>query len=234
MKVRDIPYVRYDVLDLKKAYEDCIKAIKNASSAEEVLKVRKNFLKTSEEFSTASSLAYVRWSCNTKDEFYKAEKEYYEQNAPLLSGVQIEYVKAMLETPFKEELMKVLPETVFKGYEVTLKAIDERIIPELQEESAIANEYAQFMSEFTVEFRGEKLPLTLLRRYMEDSDREPRRQAFEALGKVFEQNKQLLDGVYDRLVKVRDRMAKKMGYKNFVELGYAKMGRICYDRSKAL
>ena len=230
MKVVDIPYVRYEIPRAQKAFEECISGIKSAKSANEVILVREKFLKEMEEYQTASSLSYVRWSCNTKDEFYKAEKEYYEQNAPLLAGVQIEYYKALLETPFRAELEKMLPETIFKSYEVSLKALDERIIPELQEESAICNEYSQFMSEIMVEFRGEKMPYTLLRRYMEDVDRETRREAFEAFGKVLEQNSELLDGVYDRLVKVRDRMAKKMGYKDYVQLGYHRMGRICYDR----
>ena len=34
------------------------------------------------------------------------------------------------------------------------------------------------------------------------------------------------------MVHVRDRMAKKMGYKNYVELGYHRMGRIDYDQDK--
>ena len=107
-------------------------------------------------------------------------------------------------------------------------------MPDLQEESSIVNEYSQFMSEFTVDFRGEKMPLTILRRYMEDADRETRKEAYDALGEVFEKNSDVLDGTFDRLVKVRDRMAKKMGYKDFVELGYYRMGRICYDREKLL
>ena len=32
------------------------------------------------------------------------------------------------------------------------------------------------------------------------------------------------------MVHVRDRMAKKMGYRNFIELGYYRMGRLCYDQ----
>ena len=38
-----------------------------------------------------------------------------------------------------------------------------------------------------------------------------------------------LDDIFDRRVKVRDKMARKMGYKNFVQLGYYRMGRLCYD-----
>lgn len=231
MKVCDLPYSRYEVERAKEAFDVAIKKIKEAKSAEEVLAARKVLLDEMEELGTQSSLSYMRWSCNTKDDFYKGEKEYYEQNMPLLSGVQIEYTEAMMNTPFKEEVQKLLPAPVYKNYEVTLKSLDEKIVPEMQEESAVCNEYSQFMSELTIEFRGEKMPLTLLRRHMEDADRETRREAYEAFGKTLEAHADFLDGVYDRLVKIRDRMAKKMGYSNYVELGYHRMGRICYDRT---
>ncbi len=230
MKVRDIPYERVTVESALKAYKTAIEQIKNAENADRAIAARTALINELTELNTAGALSYMRWSCNTKDEFYKGEKEYYDKNMPLLSGVQIEYIKAMLETPFRAEIEKSLDKPIYKSYEVALKAIDERVIPEMQEESEIVNEYATFMSEFTVEFRGEKLPFTLLKRYMEDKDRATRREAFEALGEVFEKNAELLDGIYDRLVKVRTRMAQKMGYKNYVELGYHRMGRICYDR----
>lgn len=37
------------------------------------------------------------------------------------------------------------------------------------------------------------------------------------------------DEIYDQLVKVRHEMAVKLGYKNFVELGYIQMNRIDYN-----
>lgn len=230
MKVSEIPYVRVDVEGIKKVYEEQTEKILNAKSAAEVLAARKTLLNAEVELTTASSLSYMRWSCNTKDEFYKAEKEYYENQLPLLSGAQIAYIKAMLQTPFRAEVEKALPAPIYKSYEVSLKALDERVVDELREESALVNQYATFMSEFTVDFDGKKLPLTLLKKYMDDGDREIRKRAFDALGATFEQNSELLDGIYDKLVKVRTRMAQKMGYKNYVELGYYKMGRLCYNR----
>ena len=37
-----------------------------------------------------------------------------------------------------------------------------------------------------------------------------------------------LDEIYDNLVKLRHRMATELGYKNFVQLGYMRMGRSDY------
>ena len=79
MKVRDIPYSRYEVERAKNAFEVAIKGIKDAKSASEVLAIRKELLNEMEDLSTASALSYMRWSCDTKNEFYKGEKEYYEQ-----------------------------------------------------------------------------------------------------------------------------------------------------------
>lgn len=40
-----------------------------------------------------------------------------------------------------------------------------------------------------------------------------------------------LDDIYDKLVHVRDKMAKKMGYDNYIPFGYIRLGRSDYDAS---
>ena len=42
---------------------------------------------------------------------------------------------------------------------------------------------------------------------------------------VFEENESQFDKIYDELVKVRTNMAKKLGYDNYVVMGYARMSR---------
>lgn len=69
-----------------------------------------------------------------------------------------------------------------------------------------------------------------MRGYLEDRDRETRKRAAESIGNGLKEHRDQLDDIYDRLVHVRDRMAKKMGYKDYVELGYYRMGRTDYNR----
>lgn len=75
------------------------------------------------------------------------------------------------------------------------------------------------------------MPLTILRKYMMDDDRETRREAYEVLGKKLEAESESLDTIFDKLVKIRDKMAKKMGYENYIELGYYKLGRLSFDQN---
>ena len=56
--------------------------------------------------------------------------------------------------------------------------------------------------------------------YFKSEDRATRKEAYEVMGTVLNTYADKLDEIFDRLVKVRTKMAQKLGYKNFVELGY--------------
>jgi len=68
--------------------------------------------------------------------------------------------------------------------------------------------------------------------YLQSKDRETRKEAAEKTTEFFEENETKFDEIYDKLVKLRDRMAKKLGFENFTELGYLRMGRSESDLRK--
>ena len=231
MKVCDLPYKRVTLEEVEAVMKDVIARIRSAKSADEILAARKDCNALRLEYQTAASLSYMRYSINTVDEFYVAEKEYYDEIGPSAQNYMIEYASALLDSPFRAELEKALSPVLFKSLEVERKSMSPEIIEDMVEENKLVSEYSQLMAGMEFEFRGEKMPRTLLAKYYKDDDRNTRREAYEALGKGLAEHAEALDSIYDKLVHVRDRMAKKMGYKNFVELGYYRMGRLCYDQN---
>ena len=116
--------------------------------------------------------------------------------------------------------------------EVSRKSMSEAVIEDMVEENKLVRRYSDLMSGMEFVFRGETMPRSSLMKYAKDADRATRRECYEVLGRGLEAHKAELDEIFDLLVKVRDRIAKKMGYVNFVELGYYRMGRLCYDQEK--
>ncbi len=230
IKIQDMKYQRQDVEALAKKVSEFCGLVKNAESVEAILKIRKEYLAMIEDFGTATNIAYIRFSQNTKDEFYLAEHDYYDEATPVLKAEVVKYQQALLESEFVEELKKEIGEGIFKLYECGQKSMCDEIISEKQQEAKLVTEYTKFASGLSFSFRGEEMPLTLLRKYMSDSDRETRREAFEVLGSEMEKHAEFYDETFDKLVKVRDKMAKKMGYSSFVEMGYNAMERVDYDR----
>ncbi|CAF4637026.1 unnamed protein product [Rotaria sp. Silwood1] len=56
-----------------------------------------------------------------------------------------------------------------------------------------------------------------------------RKKASETKWSFFKNNAEQFDRIYDDLVKVRDTMAKKLGYKNYIELAYTNLKRTDYN-----
>ena len=232
MKVSELPYRRVTLEEVKAVMEDVIPRIRSANSVQEILAAREDYLKANLEYYTNTALAYMRYSINTADEFYVAENDYYDEIGPQVGNYVVEYQSALLDSPFRAELEKALSPVLFRSMEVSRKSMSKEIVEEMVEENKLVSEYSKLMAGMEFEFRGETLPRAMLMKYAKDSDRETRRECYEVLGRGLEAHKAELDDIFDRMVKVRDRMAKKMGYKNFVELGYYRMGRLCYDQEK--
>lgn len=229
MKVSEIKYERVALESIADEMEKNIAAIKNAGSVGEVLEAREKILKAVEEFNIAQSLAHMRYTLNTADEFYLREMEYYDEVSPKFENYLYMYTSVMLKSPFRAELEKELSPVLFRHFEVATKAMSPDIIEDMAEENRLTTEYSKLMSGMTFDFRGESIPLSMLRKYMKDDDRKTRKEAYEVLGTGLEKHSKELDSLYDNLVKVRDRMARKMGYKNFIELAYYRMRRVSYN-----
>lgn len=229
MKVSEMPYQRITVEEFKDQAEKIIAKIKAAKSAEDLKAARDEYNKISEDVDTAASLANCRFTLNTRDEFYNSEMDYYDNAMPLFSEIENEYKKAMLESPYRAEAEKLINPRVFKGFEMSLKTFSPEVIEDLQAENALVTRYSKFMGELAFEFEGEKMPLSVLRGKLENDSRDIRKKAAEAIGKTMEANADTFDEIFDGLVKIRTQIARKLGYKNFVELGYYRMGRVDYD-----
>ena len=231
MKVSELKYERVTIEHLREEFGAILAAVRGAKTVDEVLAARKRMLDVLCDYATNAYIASNRYSLNMADEFYSAEHDYYDEINPEAESMMYEYRKAMLETPLRGELEKVLSPVLYKNYEVSVKSMSPEIVPDLVEENKITTEYSKLMSGMEFEFDGVVMTRAELMKFGKSADRDTRRRCYGALGEGLEKHSAELDDIFDRLVHVRDRMAKKMGYKDFVELGYYRMGRICYDRN---
>ena len=229
MKVHEIPYKRYTIEEGKAAFETFRLAAQNAMCAEDIVRAREALMNEFESYVESASLSNCRFTLDTRDEFYQGEVSYYDEVGPLFSELMTLYAEIMLSSPYRAELEKLLGTRRFKFYEIAKKSFSPEIIDDMQKENAVSTEYSKFMSELVFEYDGEKMPLSVLRGKLSDSDREVRKKAAYAIGEGLQKSEKELDDFYDRLVKIRDTMAKKLGYKNFVELGYYRMNRVDYN-----
>ncbi len=230
MKISEIPYKRMEIEQAKVDFNKIFEAFDKAQNADEQIAIYDQYIKLIKDFQTYFSLAYIRFTQNVEDKFYSDEKDYYDKNMPLFSEMAIKFLDKLVKSTFRKELEEKLSPLLFNRYETELMTFNPVIIEDLQEENLVVTEYVKLMSSAKVEFKGETLSITQLNKYKFAKDRQTRKLAFDTHGAFLEKNSATIDRIFDDLVKIRTRMAKKLGYRDYVELAYLIRNRNSYDR----
>ncbi len=230
MKFSEMQYVRPDMDELKEKYGALIGQLRAAESYDEARGVflRKENLEA--EVSTQESLAHVRHSIDTRDRFYDDEAHFWNTAMPELEAPMQEWTKAMLESPFRADFEKEFGKLMFTREEMALKTFSPEIIPDLQRENELVQEYEKLLASAQIPFEGGVYTLSQLSPFKTAADDAVRLAAWKAEGQWYKANQARMDDIYDQLVHLRDGMGKKLGYEGYTTLGYYRMGRIGYTK----
>lgn len=230
MKFSEMPYQRIEFDKVKVRFEEIKKNFVNAKSGEEQFEIHKQYYDLVNEIETMMTIAQIRHDIDTKDEFYDKEQAYYDEISPLIHNMQVSYSKQLYESSYKEYLEEKIGKVAFKNIEISLKAFDEKIIQLMQEENTLTTAYDKLIASAAIDWEGETLNLSLLRKYLTSKDRLVRKKAYDKYCDFFESNAKELDDIYDKLVQNRTKQARQLGYDNYLQLGYYRMNRNCYDK----
>lgn len=229
MKFNEYKYEHLDLEKIKKIFSELIESFEKAENVEGQITAFDKIIKLRNHIETMQTLVSVRHSIDTNDEFYDKENEYMDEISPILFGFTNDFYKALVNSKFKDELIQKYGKFLFDLAENTLKTFSPEIIPDAQEENRLSSKYSKLIASAKIDFDGKELNLSQMVPYTQSKDRNVRIEAAKKVAQFFAENQDEFDNIYDSLVKVRTRMAQKMGYKNFVEFGYKQLSRLEYD-----
>lgn len=229
MKFSEIEYKRPNVSDISEKFEHLVNLFQKAESFDEQDALIRNINDLRMEFQTLGTIASIKYSIDTNDKEFEEEQNFYDANSPVFDGLVHKYYTAIVNSKFRPELEKKWGKQLFDVAEVTLRTFSPEILEDLKKENELRTDYSKLLASAKIFFDGEERNLQGLIPYMESTDREMRKAANEAKWKFFSDNEEEFDRLYDELVKIRAKMATKLGYKNFVQMGYDRMGRTDYN-----
>lgn len=232
MKFQEFVYQRPDIVGMAEQIEAITEQLKNASTAKEAEQLIRQIEKITDDYDTMESICYIRNTINTVDEFYEKEVDFLNENDPVLKKAVTAFQKVVLDCPFRKELEEIFSKQYFTVMELRMKSFSECIMEDLIAESKLCTKYAKLLASAKIEFDGKVNNLSQMTVYTNSIQRETRIAAYQKIAEFMTTIEDEVDSIYDQLVHVRDTMAKKMGYKNYVDFGYIRLGRSDYDSKK--
>lgn len=179
------------------------------------------------DYDTWSSLVHLRFSQDTANEAYREAREYADALAPVVADHETR-LKTLLLGLDQAPVVARFGEHALDIWRNDVTTFAPEIAADLEAESQLEAEYTALLAGARIAFDGKTLNLSGLGPYAESQDRAIRHDASVARWAFFAANGAALDDIYDRLVKLRHRMARTLGDETFTPLGYRRMGRLDY------
>ncbi|MBL8965443.1 MAG: M3 family oligoendopeptidase, partial [Spirochaetaceae bacterium] len=225
----EFKYERPDVAAISTAFRALLADFAGAATAERQDELMAEIAAIRNRIETMASIVEIRHTCDVEDAFYEKENDFMDEADPLFEGLKSEFYAALAASPFKAELARKWGPQLFRLAELQMKTWKPEIVEDLQAENRLASEYVKLKASARIAFEGQERNLSEMHPFTESPDRGLRRRAQAAISGFYAEHEEEFDRIYDGLVKVRHRIALKLGFDSFVPLAYARLGRSDYD-----
>ena len=223
-KFSDLQYKETDYQSLAKMILDLTEKAKKAdspSSLEEVLKIYDTEM---EEVGYNYTLSYIHSSLDSSDSFWQEALQKESKGNAMLDTTPL--LKAILENKYfsslEEKYGPVLRDKLNKSISTGSKAQNERA-----EEGDLVSKYQREKAMVRINYKGKELSEGEVIPLFESPIREERIQSRKAVAKAFLEKKELFGSMLERLVFLRDTIAKENGFSNYLEymdINYSRIG----------
>lgn len=227
-----IPYLRPDIDALEREIGQDIEVLRSAMSFEEAYFAILALEGPRRRYMTLATLCEIRNTMDTNDPFWAGEAAWFDAVKPRWDALCTRLGDALSDTAFRDALLPHMGEEIFRRSKVTGRAFSPAIAAELEEENRLSARYSSLTANLSAELEGKRYSLGELSR-MEDKGDRGDREKFDVLRQqAFAEAAAELDTLYGELVCVRDRMAQKLGFPGYTEMGYCRQGRTGYGREE--
>src|SRR2546423_26358 len=155
-------------------------------------------------------------TCHTDNsEAEKAYLEFIEKIEPQAKPRQFKLAQLYVASPVRSKLRSERYQVFDRDTKLLLELFRPENVPLETDEAKLSQQYQKLSGSLTVNFRGEEKTLVQMGRYLEETDRDLRKEAWELVAKRRLEEAKKFEGIFDELVSVRQKIAGNAGFENY-------------------
>ncbi len=172
---------------------------------------------------------YIAMTCNTADE--KASEAYsffVEQIQPEIAPFSNSLDKKLIDCPHTAALDHELYRIYLRAVKMSISIFREENIPLFTELNNLAQQFSTVSGSMSVSIDGQEMTLPQASKLLQLNDRNKRKEVYETVAKRRAEDREVLDSIMDKMVKLRHQVAVNAGYANFRDYMFDALGRFDY------
>jgi len=179
--------------------------------------------------SEARANLYINMTRHTDDEaIKKAYLDFVENVEPKLKQTGFELDRKIVQSPHADDLDAEKYGVIVRDLKADVEVFREENVPLETEETKLDQQYEELCGDMTVEFRGRERTLPQMGKYLEDTDRDTREQAWRGVWERRSRDRDRMNDIFDRMIALRDEMARNAGFENYRDYMFTRRRRFDY------
>lgn len=175
------------------------------------------------------SILYIRMTCQTDDPARaQAYKAFIETIAPAVKPLSDQLDKKIIQSVDTLGFNKPYYEVYFQKMRADIELFREENVSLQTEDDLLSQNYQTVTGAMTVQFQGQELPISKIRKYFYETDRTTRELAWKAFMERYFQDRDALDKIFDQMVSIRHQIALHSGFENYRDYKFREYHRFDY------
>ncbi len=155
-------------------------------------------------------------SCHTDDEaIEKRYMQFVEEIQPKIKPLGFAMVRKLLDCGYADQLSEPKYVQLVKEWAADAELYRDENIPLQTDVTKLTTEYGKLCGKMIVEFKGEKMTLQQLARFMEETDRQTREDAWRLSTTRRLEDRDAMDEIFNKLLAKRAEIASNSGKANY-------------------
>jgi len=176
-----------------------------------------------------ASWRQIRMTCDTTDKKLEEAFTYFcLEIEPKMKPYFFELNQKLLASPFTTELDKAQYFPYLRSVDNAVKLYREENVPIQAELSVLAQQYGVISGAMSINVQDKEYTLQQAARFLQNPDRSLREEVFRKIAARRLQDKDQLNGLFDKLLERRQQVARNAGFDNYRDYKFRELGRFDY------
>jgi oligoendopeptidase F len=172
---------------------------------------------------------YITMTCETSDkEAAQAYADFIQNVAPKIKPLEFELDKKQKALCDRFGLDPSRYAVLQRDTAADVELFREENIPLETELDNLSQEYDTVIGAMMVEFDGQERTLPQMGKFLEVGDRDVRERAWRATADRRLQDAEKIDEIFDKMIRLRDQVARNAGFENYIGFAFKAMHRFDY------
>ncbi len=177
----------------------------------------------------AGSILYIRMTCQTdNEERANAFTAFIQTISPAVKPLDDQLNHRFIELNKQYSLDADRYRIYARGIQAAIELFDERNVELQKQVDLLSQEYQKICGSMSVDFQGREHTMPEMSKYLLELDRDLREQAWRASADRRLKDKDKLEELFDKMLKLRHQIALNAGCENFMEYKFRQLQRFDY------